>query len=229
MWQPRPPQPSPVRFAAPFLPASGSRRRYRLWQPDIVRSIGAVPLDIAGRFRSPSGFQQSASGQYFVSIAGAHTVFWYRCTTDERLADRRNRLRAWPDHRPDRIFGRARRAHSWSPTRPTTCERIQIFSPAGFRIRGLPAERPAEAACGPGQPGGRRHRLDAQYTGTSILISQPDTSALITEYTLAGGVNRLIGTLRRTGHEDDPDLHVALNTGVPLIDPNRRFLCVPNR
>ena len=35
-----------------------------------------------------------------------------------------------------------------------------------------------------------------QYTGTSILISQPDTGALITEYTLAGGVNRSIGTLR---------------------------------
>ena len=35
-----------------------------------------------------------------------------------------------------------------------------------------------------------------QYTGTSILMSQPETGALITEYALQGGVNRLIGTLR---------------------------------
>src|SRR2546430_6118660 len=44
-----------------------------------------------------------------------------------------------------------------------------------------------------------------QYTGTSILMSQPETGALITEYALNGGVNRTIGHLRRTGHEDDPE------------------------
>ena len=32
-----------------------------------------------------------------------------------------------------------------------------------------------------------------QYTGTSILMSQPETGALITEYTLAGGANRTFG------------------------------------
>ena len=65
-----------------------------------------------------------------------------------------------------------------------------------------------------------------QYTGTSILLSQPDTGALISEYTLAGGVNRLIGPLRHTGHEDDDDLHLALNTGLPLLDPAGGFFFV---
>jgi hypothetical protein len=43
--------------------------------PDVVRSVGAVPAHIAGRFRDPSGFQQAASGQYFVFDRRAHVVF----------------------------------------------------------------------------------------------------------------------------------------------------------
>ena len=49
---------------------------------------------------------------------------------------------------------------------------------------------------------------------------------MISEYTLAGGVNRLIGTLRHTGHEDDADLHLALNAGLPLLDPTGGFFFV---
>jgi hypothetical protein len=65
-----------------------------------------------------------------------------------------------------------------------------------------------------------------QYTGTSILMSQPDHGALISEYTLAGGVNRTFGTLRPTGHEDDHELHLALNSGLPLVDPQGGFVFV---
>ena len=35
-------------------------------RPDVLRSIDAIPPHIAGAFRQPVGFQQSASGQYFV-------------------------------------------------------------------------------------------------------------------------------------------------------------------
>jgi len=35
-------------------------------KPDIVRSSGGIPAHLAGRFREPVGFQQSAFGQYFV-------------------------------------------------------------------------------------------------------------------------------------------------------------------
>jgi hypothetical protein len=65
-----------------------------------------------------------------------------------------------------------------------------------------------------------------QYTGSSILMSQPETGALITEYALSGGVNRTIGRLRRTGHEDDHELHLALNSGIPLVDPGGGFFFV---
>jgi hypothetical protein len=39
-------------------------------------------------------------------------------------------------------------------------------------------------------------------------------------------VNRLIGSLRRTGHEDDPEVHLALNSGIPLVDPSGGFFFV---
>ena len=64
------------------------------------------------------------------------------------------------------------------------------------------------------------------YTGTSILMSQPDHGALISEYALNGGVNRTFGALRRTGHEDDPEVHLALNSGLPLVDPRGGFVFV---
>ncbi len=62
-----------------------------------------------------------------------------------------------------------------------------------------------------------------QYTGRSVLISQPETGGLMTEYGLAGTPVRTIGRLRRTGHEDDRDLHLALNAGIPLADPAGGF------
>jgi hypothetical protein len=65
-----------------------------------------------------------------------------------------------------------------------------------------------------------------QYTGTSILMSQPETGALVTEYTLQGGVSRTFGRLRHTGHEDDRELHLALNSGFPLVDPTGGFFFV---
>src|SRR6185295_15160964 len=43
-------------------------------KPDVLRSSGAVPPHIAGKFREPTGFQQSASGQYFVFDRRAHVV-----------------------------------------------------------------------------------------------------------------------------------------------------------
>src|SRR5439155_4635976 len=108
---------------------------------------------------------------------------------------------------------------------PNNRERIQIFSPAGFRLGGFAL------------PGRSRPRVQfnnfvlngigsLQYTGSSILMSQPETGGLIAEYTLSGGVNRTFGQLRPTGHEDDPEVHLALNSGFPLIDPQGGFLFV---
>lgn len=108
---------------------------------------------------------------------------------------------------------------------PNGRERIQIFSPAGFRIGGfmLPGRMATRVTLGEVVMNGIG---TLQYTGQSILMSQPETRALIAEYTLQGSINRLIGSLRPSGHEDDDDLHVALNSGIPLVNPKGGFYFV---
>jgi hypothetical protein len=104
-------------------------------------------------------------------------------------------------------------------------ERIQVFTPAGFRTSGFLI------------PGRLKPRIvlrnavlngigSLQFTGRSILLSQPDTGSLIAEYDLAGRAQRTIGVMRTTGHEADPDVHVALNSGIPLVDPTGGFFFV---
>jgi hypothetical protein len=183
-----------------------------------------VPAWVAGRFREPLGFQQARDGRYFVFDRRGHTVYGL----DDDLS------RAWEivqiGSEEGRIIDPTAFAVEANGTfvvadAPNGRERIQIFSSAGFRTGGFLL------------PGRLKPRVTLnnfvlngigtlQYNGTSILISQPESSALIAEYTLQGGVNRLIGNLRRTGYEADEDLHLALNSGIPLADPGGGFYFV---
>jgi hypothetical protein len=191
---------------------------------DVLRSRSAVPPHVAGRFREATGFQQSASGQYFVFDRRSHVVFG----VDHQQAS------AWEivhiGGEPGRIIDATAFAVEPNGTfvvadAPNGRERIQIFTSAGFRTGGFLL------------PGRLRSRVvfdgfvlngigSLQYTGTSILMSQPEAGALVTEYTLSGGANRTFGQLRPTGHEDDRELHLALNSGIPLVDPSGGFLFV---
>jgi hypothetical protein len=94
--------------------------------------------------------------------------------------------------------------------------RIQVFTPAGFRTAGFFLTQLARP----------RITIDntvisgigsLQYTGQTVLLSQPEDGALVSEYALSGQPVRSIGTLRATGHESDPDVHIALNSGIPLL------------
>jgi hypothetical protein len=192
--------------------------------PEVLRSSGAVPAYVAGQFREPVGFQQSASGQYFVFDRRAHTVYGL----DPQQSS------AWTivtiGGESGKIIDPTAFAVEPNGTfivadAPNNKERIQIFTPAGFRIGGFSL------------PGRLKPRVvienavlngigSLQYTGTSILMSQPETGALISEYELNGGVHRTFGRLRPTGHEDDPELHLALNSGIPLVDPAGGFFFV---
>jgi hypothetical protein len=192
--------------------------------PDTIRSSGAVPAYVAGQFREPVGFQQSASGQYFVFDRRAHTVYGLDASMTS----------AWT---VVTIGGESGKiidptAFAVEPNgsfvvadAPNNRERIQIFTPAGFRIGGflLPGRLKTRVVMDTAVLSGIG---SLQYTGTSILMSQPETGALIAEYELNGGVHRTIGRLRHTGHEDDPELHLALNSGIPLVDPAGGFFFV---
>jgi len=192
--------------------------------PDVLRSVDAIPAHVAGRFRDPSGFERSASGQYFVFDRRSQIVWGVDARGES----------AWEivhiGNEPGRILNPFAFALASDGTfavgdAPNNQERIQIFTPAGFRIGGFTL---------PGKP---RARVvleglvlngigSLQYTGTSILLSQPETGGLVNEYSLSGSPVRRFGELRRTGHEDDPAVHAMLNTGVPLIDPRGGFFFV---
>jgi hypothetical protein len=183
-----------------------------------------MPPEIAGRFREPASYQTAASGQYFVFDRRGHTVFG----VDE------SQTGVWRIVEIGAESGRIidPTAFSVAPDgtfvvadAPNNRERIQIFTPAGFRtggffIRGRDKPRVLLSGLALGGIG------SLQYTGTSIVMSEPETGAIISEYTLAGGISRLIGTLRHTGHEDDAEVHLALNTGLPLVDPTGGFFFV---
>jgi hypothetical protein len=191
---------------------------------DVVQSIGAVPAHLAGRFRDAAGFQQSASGQFFVFDRRAHAVYGI----DEAQTSSWEIVKIGAE--PGRIIDPT--AFSVAPDgtfvvadAPAGLERIQIFTPAGFPIGGFSLPGRAKA----------RISIDnfvlngistIQYTGHSILMSQPETGGLITEYQLHGGASRTFGNLRSTGQEHDREVHLALNSGLPLIDPTGGFFFV---
>lgn len=191
---------------------------------DVIHSVGAIPAGVAGRFRNPIGFQQSSSGQYFVFDRRAHTVYGI----DEHGESVWEIVQIGAE--PGRIIDPTAFCIEPKGTfvvadAPNSRERIQVFTSAGLRLGGFAL------------PGRARARIlldnlvmngigSLQYTGRSILMSQPETGALITEYTLSGSVNRTFGVLRTTGHEDDRDLAMALNSGLPLVDPLGGFFFV---
>jgi hypothetical protein len=192
--------------------------------PDVVSSVDAIPAAVAGRFRDPAGFERSSSGQYFVFDRRSQIVYGVDARGES----------AWEivhiGNEPGRIlnpfaFAVAANGSFAVADAPNNQERIQIFSPAGFRIGGFTL---------PGKPRARV-ALDGlvlngigslQYTGASILLSQPDTGSLVSEYSLNGTPVRSFGELRRTGHEDDRALHATLNVGLPLVDPKGGFFFV---
>jgi hypothetical protein len=191
---------------------------------DVVQSVGGISASVAGRFRNPIGFQQSASGQYFVFDRRAHTVYGI----DEHGTDVWEIVRIGAE--PGRIIDPTAFCIEPKGTfvvadAPANRERIQLFASTGLRLGGFTVPGTAKA----------RIVLDnlvlngigsLQYTGTSILMSQPETGALITEYTPSGAVSRTFGALRATNHDDDHDLTIALNSGLPLVDPLGGFYFV---
>ena len=191
---------------------------------EILQSTGGLPAHLAGMFQQPLAFERAADGTFFVFDSRAHAVFRIdsagtaaRKIVDIGFEEGRLLQPSAFDLEPGGSFAVA--------DGPNARERVQIFNAEGVRLGGftLPGRNAARLTIGTLVLSGVGS-LD--YTGRSILISQPETGALITEYTLSGRAYRTIGRLRQTGHEDDRDLHLALNAGMPLAIPGGGFYYV---
>lgn len=183
---------------------------------ETLRAVAALPVEIVGGFREPLGFARLSSGDALVFDRRGHTVYGVGAgsATARTLvaiggeAGRVIEPTAF-DARPDGTFVVA--------DAPNGRERVQIFTADGRRSGGfqLPGRATPRVTLGNLSLSGIG---TLQFTGRSVLISQPETGGLMTEYGLAGTPVRTIGRLRATGHEDDRELHLALNAGIPLKD-----------
>ncbi len=208
-----------------LLAAVVSSRALLALRVDVLQSVDAIPAHLSGKFRDVAGFERAASGQYFVFDRRSQIVFGIdaaRTSTWEivHIGSEQGRI-----INPVAFAVDARTGTFVVADSPNNQERIQVFTPVGFRINGflLPGRARARVVL----DGLALNGIGSlQYTGDSILLSQPDTGSLITEYSLAGTPIRSFGDLRKTGHEDDPALHVALNGGLPVIDPRGGFFFV---
>lgn len=191
---------------------------------EILEATGGLPAHIVGQFTDPIGFAEATTGEYVVLDRRAHTVW----TVDAKKTRAQKVLQVGYEEgrvlRPgvlalskDDIFAVA--------DAPAGVERIQYFSLNGSYLGGfsLNSRVAPRLVIGPLVINGVG---SMHFSGKTFLVSRPETGALFTEYDNHGTVIRYIGHLRPTGHERDPDLHVALNVGLPLADPTGGFFFV---
>ena len=191
--------------------------------PETLRSVAALPAHVAGTFDDIAACHLSPEGEYLVFDRRAHAVFAVaRAAAPRKVveigveAGRLLRPLAF-DSAADGTFVVA--------DAPTGVERIQIFFYLGGTVGGytLPGRTVPRVALGDFVLSGIGS-LD--YTGKTILVSQPHSGGLISEYAIDGRSLRTFGALRPTGHEGDPALHLALNAGIPLAIPGGGFYFV---
>lgn len=185
---------------------------------------GGLPPDLVGVYREPAAFQQLASGQYLIFDRRAHAVFGVDAamTTTWKLVD--------IGQEPGRLldptaFDSDRTGSFVVADAPGRVERVQVFAPGGRRLGGfsLPGRAVPRVTIGSVVLSGVG---SLQYTTRSILMSQPETGWLMTEFGLGGTPTRSVGVLRPTGHEGDRPVHLALNAGLPLANPAGGFYFV---
>ena len=210
-----------VAFSAGVLLAAVGGAANRV---EVLRSIGGLPAHIAGAFLAPIGFQQANNGVYYVFDRRGHAVY---TVTDGGPAQKIIEV----GEEAGRVLDPS--AFDINPAdgsfvvadAPNGRERLQVFIATGGRLGGFRV------------PGHELPRLtldnmvlngvgSLQYTGSSILLNQPERGWLVTELTLEGTPTRTFGTLRPTGHESDRELHFAFNVGLPLVDPTGGFYFV---
>jgi hypothetical protein len=190
-----------------------------------LKSIGSLPAHIAGRFEEIGGCERSESGDYFVFDRRSHMVSLVPGTLDTSP-----RELVGVGVEPGRVLNPS--AFDLAPDKtfviadaPFGQPRVQFFFETGARLGGFALPKPPTAAT---KTSTVFFNLIAsvRYSGKSLLVSQPESGALITEYSVDGQLIRSFGELRQTGYESDRELHNAMNAGGIVINPRGGFYFV---
>jgi len=192
-------------------------------QPEILRSVGGLPAHIAGRFEDLASCHQSSNGTIYVFDRRLHAVFAVAPGADAPReivtigAEPGRILRPYAfDLAPDDTFVVA--------DAPQNRARVQFFTASGspiggfsLQLRDVPIILDSVVISG---------LASLAYSGRAIFLSQPFAGSLISEHGIDGVSARTFGQLRPTGYENDPDLHVALNNGLVVLNPAGGFYYV---
>lgn len=184
---------------------------------ETLRAVASMPAHIAGTFTDLAACHTTPDGDYLVFDRRAHSV--YRVP---RKGPAKQIIQIGVE--PGRIllplaFDSAPNGTFVIADAPHGTERVQIFFYLGGTAGGfmLPTRTVPQVALGDLVLSGVGS-LD--YTGRTVLVSHPSSGALVTEYALDGKVLRTFGGLRATGHEQDRELHLALNAGMAVALPD---------
>jgi hypothetical protein len=186
--------------------------------------VAALPAHLVNRLQDPTAIVTATSGEHVVLDRRAHGVY----LIDEAGRGMRRLLEV--GHEPGRLFQPGSLAISRDDIfavldAPNDLQRIQYFDLEGRRIGGffLPIVGTPQMIIGDATISGVGALA---FTGRTFLVAEPAWGSLFAELDTDGRVIRHVGQLRPTARESDRDLHLALNTGVPLVDPTGGFYFV---
>ncbi len=185
---------------------------------ETLRSTGGIPPFLAGEFEDASGFALRPDGSALVFDRRRHRVYAIDAA----------RTAVTPLVEIGSEVGRV--------LRPTS---FHVASNGDFIVADAPGRQPRVSVF---ESSGRilntfsvaarewpRITVDnlvldgiaaARYTGTTVLLNQPERGVLVAEYSVTGVVQRQYGVLRRTGFEGEPDVHLAFNAALPIPAPD---------
>jgi hypothetical protein len=191
---------------------------------ETLTSTAALPAHLAGTISEITACEQTADGRYFVFDRRAHAVYTVPPARDHvrKLIE----IGAEPGRvlRPT-AFDVASDETFVVADAPFETGRVQIFHSTGASLGGFTlAGREVPLIVMDGMVLSGIGSLE--YTGRSMLMSQPHTGSLVVEFGLDGRTLRTFGALRATGQEQDREVHLALNAGLVVINPRGGYYYV---
>jgi hypothetical protein len=191
---------------------------------ETLKPVGGLSASLVATFREPVAFVELTSGGYLVLDRRAHVVYRIEAngSTARRLID--IGVAAGQVLSPSALALGAGDVVGVLDA-PTASPRVQYFTGTGTRIGTFYLSAPvAPRLVIEGITLNSGSML--QVLRETFLVSLPEVGGLLSELDNHGWTVRLFGTLRRTGEEADRDLHLALNLGLPLVDPTGGFYFV---
>ncbi len=190
---------------------------------ETLRAVASLPPGTVGLFREPTACQRTADGHTYVFDRRAHAV--YRVAPDGHASQI---VRIGPE--PGRLllassFHLGPNGRFVVADAPRGRERVQIFGGDGTRLGGftLPGRATPRVRLGSLVLNGIG---SLQFTGRTILMNQPELGGLVREFTLAGHPFRTFGVFRRGPDDTDREVSLALNSGIPLVNPTGGYFFV---